>query len=70
MIMSNILIFDIPKGQTILNVKVNRKLKEIGAEKVQNSVWKSDNLKELMKIAIWIRNAGGEAKILEENVIF
>lgn len=68
--MANMLIFDIPKGETILNVKVNRKLKSIGAEKVQNSVWKSDNLKELMRIAIWIRNCGGAAQILEENIIF
>lgn len=68
--MSNILIFDIPKGETILNVKVNRKLKEIGAVKIQNSVWRSDNLKELIKIAIWIRNVGGKAKVLEEKIIF
>ena len=68
--MPNILLFDIPAGEKILNVKVNRKLKSIGAEKVQNSVWKSENLKELMKIAIWIRNVGGEAKILEEKIIF
>lgn len=68
--MSNVIIFDIPGDEKILNVKVNRKLKSIGAEKVQNSVWKSENLKELMKIAIWIRNVGGDAKILEENIIF
>ncbi len=65
-----ILIFDLPREETTLNVKINRTLKSIGAEKIQNSVWKSENLKELMKIALWVRNVGGEAKILEENVIF
>jgi hypothetical protein len=69
-IMPGILVFDIPRGQTILNVKVNRKLKAIKAKKIQNSVWKSDNINELIKIAIWIRNAGGKAKVLEEKIIF
>lgn len=68
--MSYLLLFDIPKGETILAVKVNRSLKAIDAKKVQNSVWKSENIKELMKIAIWIRNCGGIASILEENIIF
>lgn len=68
--MSNILIFDIPKDEKILAVKVNRLLKSIDAKKLQNSVWKSDNLKELVKIAIWIRNVGGTAIILEEKIIF
>ena len=68
--MQYLLIFDIPKGQSILRVKVNRLLKDIDAKKIQNSVWESESLKELTKIAIWIRNAGGDAKILEEKIIY
>lgn len=68
--MNYILAFDIPKGDSILRVKVNRLLKKIGAEKVQNSVWRSGNLRELTKIAVWIRNVGGDAKILEEKIIY
>ena len=68
--MSYLLLFDIPKGQSILAIKVNRLLKSIDAKKMQNSVWKSDNIKELMKISIWIRNCGGVANILEENIVF
>ncbi len=68
--MNYLLIFDIPKGNSILNVKVNRLLKKIGADKIQNSVWRSENLKELTKISIWIRNVGGDAKILEERIVF
>jgi hypothetical protein len=51
-------------------VKINRLLKEIGAEKVQNSVWRSENLKELTKMAVWVRNVGGSAQILEEKVVY
>jgi CRISPR/Cas system-associated endoribonuclease Cas2 len=65
-----ILIFDIPRENPILAVKVNRKLKEINAEKIQNSVWRSENLEELTKIALWIRNSGGKAQILEEKIVF
>jgi CRISPR/Cas system-associated endoribonuclease Cas2 len=65
-----ILIFDIPRENPILAVKVNRKLKEINAEKIQNSVWRSENLEELTKIALLIRNSGGKAQILEEKIVF
>jgi hypothetical protein len=49
---------------------VNRLLKEIGSKKIQNSVWSSENLRELTKIALWIRNAGGSAQIIEERIIY
>jgi len=65
-----VLIFGLPKGSAMLNVKINRLLKGIGAEKVQNSVWKSDNLKELTRIVVWVRNAGGNATILEEKIVY
>lgn len=65
-----ILMFDIPRENTILAVKVNRKLKKINAEKVQNSVWRSENLDELINIALWIRNSGGKAQIIEEKIVF
>jgi CRISPR-associated endonuclease Cas2 len=68
--MEYLLIFDIPKGQSIMRVKVNRLLKSIGARKVQSSVWSSENLRELTKIAVWIRNAGGNAQIIEERIIY
>jgi CRISPR/Cas system-associated endoribonuclease Cas2 len=64
-----IILFDIPRGQTILNVKVNRLLNKISAEKMQNSVWRAENLQELTRIALWIKNAGGKATILEEKII-
>lgn len=68
--MDYLLIFDLPSVQSTMNVKINRLLRGIGAEKVQNSIWRSDNLKELTKIVMWIRNVGGSAHILEEKVIY
>lgn len=65
-----LIIFDLPKDNAVMRVKINRLFKEIGAEKVQNSVWASENLKELTKIAIWIRNVGGTAQIIEEKIIY
>jgi len=65
-----LILFDIPKGHSTLSVKVNRNLKDIGAKKMHNSAWQSNNLKELTKITIWIRNVGGSAHILEEKIIY
>ena len=68
--MSYILIFDIPREDFSLAVKVNRKLKAMNAEKIQNSVWRSENFDGLVKVALLIRNAGGRAQIIEEKVVF
>ena len=62
--------FDIPKGNAAMGVKINRLLKSIGAEMVQDSIWKSDNLRELTRIAVWVRNVGGSAQILEEKIVY
>ncbi len=67
--MYGILIYDIPKEKDSLRVKVHRALKEIKAEKMQTSVWRSDNLHELIKIALMIKNSGCEAIVIEEKRI-
>ena len=68
--MSYLIMFDLPKGNATMGVKINRLLKSIDAERVQDSVWRSENLKELTKIAIWVRNVEGKATILEEKVVY
>jgi hypothetical protein len=65
-----LIVFGLPRGAPTLGVKVNRLLKEIGAEKISNSVWASDDLKTLTKIVIWIRNAGGKAAVIEERIVY
>jgi len=64
-----ILLFDIPRGSSNLQRKVNRKLHKANAEKIQHSVWKSKNLSDLMKIAQTIKQEGGRATILKEDIV-
>jgi len=65
-----VLVFGLPSGSATLKVKVNRLLRDSGAEMVQRSVWRSDDLRCLTAAAVKVRNAGGEATILEEKVVF
>jgi len=65
-----ILIFDIPRAMNTLKVQVWRELRRAGCKMVQFSIWKSDDLKRLMEIALWIKRSGGRASILEEKFIF
>jgi len=65
-----ILVFKLPKKTPAFGVKINRMLREIGAEKVSNSVWRSGDLRALTKMAVLIRNGDGTAKILEEKIVF
>jgi hypothetical protein len=37
---------------------------------IQFSIWESEKLEELMKIALMIKNFGGSSKILEEKFLF
>ena len=68
MIEMSILLFDIPRGNKALSVRVFRALSK-NAELVQFSVWRSDDLDFLMKIASEINRNGGTANILEERFI-
>jgi len=65
-----IFIFDIPKKENTVKVRVWRDLIKINAKKIQHSVWKSDDLKNLIEIANFIKKSGGHAMILEEKLIF
>jgi len=65
-----VLIFDIPREQNTTKVKVWRYLKKIKARKHQHSVWKHDDIKQLIEIATYIKHYGGHASILEERFLF
>ena len=60
-----VLIFDIPTEMSVLKVKINRALKLINATMVQRSVWKSKNKKDLVSLALWIRQHGGKADVIQ-----
>jgi len=65
-----ILIFDIPRSMNTLKVQTWRMLKRSGCKMVQFSVWKSEDINNLMRIASFIKNNGGSASILEEKFVF
>lgn len=65
-----VIIFDIQLEDRTLARKVQRDLNKIDAKMLQQSVWKSEKLEELIPIAALIKKAGGDAKILEERFVF
>jgi len=65
-----ILVFDIPTEMAHFKLKVNRELHRMDAKQVQRSVWKSEKIDSLVKIAMLIKNVGGKARVLEETLIF
>lgn len=67
--MKYIIIYDIPREKKVLQVQVNRALKAIKAEKIQHSVWESDDIKGLRIIATRIKNEGGEVILLEKKLV-
>ena len=64
-----IIIFDVPLGKRTLARKIQRKLNKINAEVMQQSVWKSKDLSGLLEIASVIKQEGGQATILKEDVV-
>lgn len=65
-----LLIFDIPEERASLKRKVNRILHRNNAEFVQQSVWRSENLEILRRIADKIKSEGARASILKEEIVF
>ena len=59
------IIFDIPANLNLLKVKTNRILKAMEATLIQKSVWKCKDFDKLLKLAVWIREHGGRAEIIE-----
>ena len=60
--MTFVLIFDLPREAVLERKKVNLMLKRSGSKMIQFSVWSNNNLKELIPIALFIRDNGGQAK--------
>ncbi len=67
---SMVLVYDIPRGDVAVAVKVWRDLNKMGAKKVQHSIWRHGNLDRLIEIAMYIKRFGGSARILEERFVF
>jgi CRISPR/Cas system-associated endoribonuclease Cas2 len=65
-----LLIFDIPEEKASLKRRINRALHKNNAEFVQQSVWRSEDLESLRKIAEKIKSEGARASILKEETVF
>ncbi|MBI5073478.1 CRISPR-associated endonuclease Cas2 [Candidatus Woesearchaeota archaeon] len=65
-----IIIYDVPRDKKSMQVKINRKLKAIGAEMIQYSTWESKDLKGLKEVAKLVKQVDGDAIILEKKVVF
>ena len=65
-----ILAFDLPRELHSERKRVNLELRRMNARMIQFSIWESEKLEELMKIALMIKNLGGSSKILEEKFLF
>jgi uncharacterized protein (UPF0128 family) len=65
-----ILAFDLPREFHSERKRVNLELRRMNARMIQFSIWESEKLEELMKIALMIKNLGGSSKILEEKFLF
>jgi len=65
-----LIVFQLESGSQALKLKINRKLKKIGAKMIQRSVWTHENAQKLVEIASFIKARGGKAMVLEADVIY
>ena len=68
--MGFVIVFDMPRLEKTERVRIHRELVRGGAERIQDSFWKSDKIKFLIGIGMRIRKIGGRAAILEEKFLF
>jgi hypothetical protein len=51
-------------------VRIFRMLKSRNCKMIHESLWESNNLKDLIEIANFIKRFGGNVRILEEKFLF
>jgi len=62
--------FDLPREMNGARVRVFRMLKSNRCRMIHQSLWESENLETLIKIANFVKRCGGKARILEERFVF
>lgn len=67
--MSYLIIFDIKELDNATRLKVNRYLRKLDAEMVQQSVWQLDSLDDLRDLANLIKSSGSKALILRKEIV-
>jgi len=67
--MSYLIIFDIKKLDNATRLKINRYLRKLDAEMLQQSVWQLDSLNDLRYLAMLIKSSGSKALILRKEIV-
>jgi CRISPR-associated endonuclease Cas2 len=67
--MSYLIIYDIKRLDSATRLRVNRRLRRLGALKLQHSVWESDDISELKNLVGAIKSSGGNAFITRKRIV-
>jgi hypothetical protein len=67
--MSYLIVYDIKRLDHVTRLKVNRRLRKLGASKLQHSVWELSDFQELNDLMLIIKSAGGKALVLEKKIV-
>jgi len=68
--MSYLIVYDIRRLDNRMRLRVNRRLRRLGALKLQHSVWELNGLADLQGLAASIKSAGGKVIILKKQVVY
>ncbi|MFN4133709.1 MAG: hypothetical protein ACK4GQ_05020 [Candidatus Hadarchaeales archaeon] len=69
MVAAYLIIYDLGRPSAKVRQRINRALRRLGAAKLQQSVWESDNLAGLKLLAKCIEKARGRAMVLRKDVV-
>jgi hypothetical protein len=67
--MSYVIVDDIKRLDAATRLNVNRRLRKLGALKLQHSVWVHNDLSELKNLADAIKSSGGNAFIMHKKIV-
>ena len=67
--MSYLIIYDIRRLDNATRLRVNRRLRKLGALKLQQSVWELDKLTQLQSLAASIKSSGGKVIVLRKRIV-
>ena len=68
--MSYLIVYDIRRLDNAMRLRVNRRLRKLGALRLQHSVWESNKFAHLQGLAVSIKSAGGKAIILRKQIAY
>lgn len=67
--MSYLIIYNIKKLDNATRLKVSRRLRKLGALRLQHSVWEFTGFSELRDLMELIKSTGGKVLILQKEIV-